>query len=191
MLFHDLLPPNFTTRYISTEIYRHCGQFLKESGGIPLYKSLPLEYDVFKRVKVRFQKRTDTTSHVFENVFGDGKSSVGIRERAVVASGEYPSSPTHQTPFYIFPLDGYKFLFSPQVKNSAKDFGGVLNTLIEQFDSQEGTELTSDLIKYAYQSTNLKEGISSMSELIIYNIPVFYAVNALAFPDYNKIITPI
>lgn len=186
MLFHDLIPSNNQFTAISAVIKSQCGDFLRESNGLPLYKSYPAGVHTgFKRVKVRFQRRRDPTSKVFESAFGTN-TSVGFRERSVITTGAYPAA---DHPFYVFPTDGYEYIFSKQVKNSASDLTDVLNTISEQLDADESHDIVTDLLKYSYQNTNLVEGIVNDCEIIIHNISSFYIVDAQAYPNYNLLIS--
>ena len=190
MLFNEILQPTSILDVIRREIRDNCSQFLNETNATPVYRLLPTTYGPFKRVKVRFQKKKDAISNVFENAFGTDGTLVGVRERAVIVSAEQPAAFDNTIePYYIFPVDGYQYMFSTRVKNSTDDFEYVVNTLIHQFDINEGTILASDLIKYSYKNTNLSEGLYSKSEIIFHNIPCFYAVQASLIQQYKTIIS--
>lgn len=189
MLFHDLVSPTNNLFHISSVLKTQCGQFIRESQGLPLYKaySSSLTED-FKRVKVRFHRRRDTTSTIFDNAFGINNSTTGFRERAVFTTGAMPALTELTKPFYVFPIDGYEYIFSKQVSNSSHELTDVLNTLKEDLDSDLSHDIVADLLKYSYQNTNLVEGIQSQNEIIIHNMSSFYIVDATAYPNYKLLI---
>jgi hypothetical protein len=162
-----------------------CSQFLQESATRPVYKLLPMTYDDFHRVKVRRKPLSDdNVSEVFDRAFG----TQHIRQRAIFVSGSLPVITENVEPFYVFPVDGYKFLYSKEVGNSNNDYQQVLDSLFEQFeDNDKAIEIVTDVLKYTYVRDNLAEGIISKSEIILYGIPCYYAMRVSAALDYNKI----
>lgn len=188
MIIEDLIGSSvgIGVREVQT-IKAECSQFLKESAGLPLLKALPTTYFNFHKVKVRLQKRRDSVTDVFERAFGE--TFVNLRQRAIFT---YPSSPelTEQTElFYVFPINGYKFLYSKEVTNSSNDYRRVVDTLFEQFeDQQQASDIITDLLKYTYCSTSLHEGIVSNSEIIVYGIPFYYAVRASSCQGYTPLL---
>lgn len=172
-------------------IKRECSQFLQEAAGFPLYKSLPTSYYNFHKVKVRLQKKRDEVTDVFERAFGDEFSN--IRQRSVFA---YPSIHLSEDasfePFYVFPVNGYRYLYSKEVTNSNAAYKSVVGTLFESFDDQQqASDIVSDLLKFTYSATNLQEGISANSEIIVYGIPYYYAVRKSACEQYAELFNTI
>jgi len=96
------------------------------------------------------------------------------------------NTPTTES-FYVFPINGFSFLYSKGLQNSSENFREVLNTLSENVHG--ALEITSDLIKYTYTNNNLVEGIMSESEIIFYGIPFFYALRVADINSYAKLIT--
>lgn len=164
---------------------RSCSQFLTDSQHLPLYKSLPHTYKDFHRVKVRQQKLSGKVDEAFNHAFQENFTN--IRQRAIFASPIRPSQSAEHDPFYIFPLNGYKFLYSKEVKNSNADYQHVVDTLVEQFDQSEAMDLVSDILKYTYTQTNLVEGLESGSEIILYGVPAYYAVRVSALHSYQSL----
>jgi hypothetical protein len=178
----DLLSSNPSFAALHTD----CSQYISESGGMPLLKALPRSYSPVHRVKVRQQRRTDIITHVFNEAFSDVRN---MRQRAVIAYTS-PTINEDQEPYFVFPVNGYKFLYSKEVKNSSADYRQVIDTLFEQFNDQSrAAEIITDVVKYSYTSQNLTEGIQADAEIIFYNIPCFYAVKQSVYPNYNTIIS--
>lgn len=168
-------------------IKTECSQFLKESAGLPLLKSLPANYNTVQRVKVRQQKRTTQVSEVFNKAFENRFNR--LHQRAVFAYATTPSLREDQDLFYVFPTNGFSYLYCKEVTNSSSDYKRVIDTLFEQFeDSTKASEIVTDLLKYTYCSTNLAEGISASAEIILYGIPHYYAVNVSAANGYTELL---
>ncbi len=189
MLIEDLLgkASSLGTREIQ-KIRTECSQFLQQSGQLPVYKPLPTTYNDFHKVKVRFHKKQTAVVEAFNKAFTD---YYNMRQRAIFAYGQCPSLSEGTEPFYVFPINGFKFLYSKEVKNSSADYQHVIDTLFEQFeDNTRAIEIVRDLLKYTYLRENLYEGIMSDSEIIFYGVPFYYAVRESAFPYGKLLATP-
>ena len=191
MLIEDLISnTNGLGSRVLHSITTNCSQFITESAGLPLFKNLSTTYSNFQRVKVRRQKRKDTVAEAYDKAFADQYSN--IRQRAIFAySSEYePHGDTE--PFYVFPVNGFSYLYSKEVTNSSSDYKRVIDTLIEQFDDAgQATDIVIDLLKYTYSNVNLSEGINASAEIIMYGISHYYAVRVSAIPNYSKLVTII
>lgn len=187
MIIEDLIGPSVGVgiREVDT-IKRECSLFLHEAKGQPLMKQLPSTSFNFQKVKVRLQKRRDQVSDVFEQAFGEQFPK--LRQRAVYA---YPrvlaETPGHDL-FYVFPINGYKYLYNKEVQNSSTDYQPVLETLLQQLDTQEASEIASELLKYSYVNHTLSEAFASGAEVIFYSIPYYYAVRASACGSYESLL---
>jgi hypothetical protein len=184
MLIEDLIGTNVGVgiQEIQT-IKRECSQFLTEAAGSPLLKALPETYFNFHKVKVRLQKRHDQVSEVFERAFGS--EFANLRQRAVFSYPVKPHIHEGSDLFYVFPINGYKYLYSKEVSNSGTEYQHVIDTMCEQFDDpSQASDLVSDLLKYTYVSDNLREGIAADSEIILYGIPYYYAIRVNACREY-------
>lgn len=188
MLIEDLIGSSVGLGIREVQMIKaECSQFLHETAGSPLLKLLPLAYSNFHKVKVRLQKRRDSVTDVFERAFGAEFSN--LRQRAVFAYPVSPALTENNDLFYVFPVNGYKYLYSKEVTNSSSDYRRVVDTLFEQFDNEtQASEVVADLLKYTYASTNLREGIDSKAEIILYGIPYYYAVKVSACQDYSSLL---
>jgi hypothetical protein len=185
MLVADLLNVNYAVscRDVYT-IRTECSQFLQESDGLPVYRALPVTYNTFHKVKVRFHKRSDSVAEAFNKAFGD--EYYNIVPRGIFAQSTMVESSCEYEPFYVFPKNGYKYAYSKGVKNSNLNFQSVMETLAK--NSADAFDITTDLIKYTYTRNNLTEGIESKSEVIFYGIPYFYAVRVSDVGAYENLI---
>lgn len=188
MIIEDLIGPSVGVSIREVQLIKtECSQFLQESAGMPLFKLLPSTHYNFNKVKVRLQKRKDSVSDVFERAFGS--TFVNLRQRAIFTYPSPPPQKENTEPFYVFPINGYKYLYSKEVTNSSNDYERVVDTLFEQFeDQQQASEIVTDLLKYTYLSTSLYEGMASDSEIILYGIPFYYAVRASSCRGYESLL---
>lgn len=193
MRINDLYQNHGSTKEFQL-LKKNCSQFFEESDGLPLLKNLSITSEDFHKVKVRKRKSeignfTESFNEAFET------QHPGLRQRAIFANGatSFQPQPLGETaPFYIFPIDGYKFMYSREVTNSGHEYKQVFETLFEQFGEEKGNEVLTDLLRFTYTSENLNEGIESGSEIIIYGIPYFYAYNTVcAFNGYNGLLSEI
>ena len=192
MLVNDILNPQSTDNEFHV-IVEYCSDFISESEGLPLFKSLPTSYHNVHRVKVRLHKKKNEITETFNQAFVN--EITNLRQRAIFAS----SSPTNiqvdesAELFYVFPKNGYKFLYNKEVANSNTDYQQAFDTILEQLggNNQEAIQIITDLLKYTYTSQNLTEGIENGSEIILYNIPFYCAVRASSFPDYDDLLTSL
>lgn len=171
-----------------TDLATHCSQFINESGGLPVFRNLPTTYSDVQRVKARKRKAVDGVTETFNQAFQQEARDLG--QRAVYVYGQLAEdSGTGDTePFYVFPVNGYKFIYNSEVGQSKHTYQQALEQVIEQFASPtNGIELLIDLLKYTYQSVDLAEGISAGAEIIVYNIPHYYVVRSSVI-DYDTLL---
>lgn len=192
MRINDLYITHESTKEIQL-LKSNCKQFFTESCGLPLLKNLSSSYQNFNKVKVRKRKGesgdfTETFNEAFET------QHPGLRQRAIFANGTSSFQAIvseEQNPFYIFPIDGYQFMYSREVENSGHEYKQVFETLFEQFGEEKGNQVLTDLLRFTYTSKQLNEGIESGSEIIIYGIPYFYAMRMSAVDDYHHLLSKI
>lgn len=163
-------------------IVQECSDFIVESEQLPLLRNLPSKYNDFHKVKIRQRKRKDDFTKTFNEAFDEIPN---LRQRSLFANGStsFIAESGNQEPFFIFPINGYKYKYSLEVKNSKEDYKDAFDVVLEQVQDEE---VLKDLLKYTYTSTNLFEGIQHGSEIIFYNIPYYYAVRVSSVPSYNE-----
>lgn len=192
MLINDLL---YAADYSEFEpIGENCRQFIKESGGFPMVKLLPKTYQDFQKVKIRKRKSVASFANSFNEVFEHEMHQ--LRERSLYANGEtYFHNNVNRDktvePFYVFPIDGYDFIYSKEVTDSTKNYSTVFNEIFNQLGESSAEKVFADLIKFTYTSQSLQEGLESGAEIIIYGIPYYYAIRESAVNDYNNLLTTI
>lgn len=168
-------------------LYQECSQYLKESNRLPLLKNLPTCYDGFKKVKVRKKNKHDAVMEAFNKSFPQHKHAF---QRSIFANTEYtfiPSTDSSLEPFYIFPINGYKFVYNPQVNNFSNQYGQNLQNLINNVSKLVAIDMVSIGITQSYTDKNLYRGMKEGAEIIIYGIPYYYAIRKSLVDDYSQI----
>lgn len=94
-----------------------------------------------------------------------------LQQRAVLATGVF----SENTDVYVFPIDGYKFMYNPEIVDSATQYQQIFDSIAEGVDG-DPDDVIADMLKFNYHHTNIVEGIRAGSEIVLYNIPYFYAV---------------
>lgn len=188
MLVEDLFARDSAIDVYRRIIHTECAQFISESNGLPIHKSLPRTYSDFQKVKVRFKRTENTVSSAFNQAFINETHK--LSQRAIFAYSTPPLVEGDADLFYVFPIDKYKFLYSREVTNSNSDYKQVIDTMLEAFDNiDKATEIVTDLLKYTYSSKQLYEGLMANAEVIFYGIPFYYALRVNQHPNYSQIIT--
>lgn len=188
MRINELIIPD-DKRSGLTLLNTQCEQFFEEAGHTPLYKNLPSTYTDIHKVKVRQRKNTSDFNHTFNTAFESQQHK--LRQRAIFATGisSLTEGEQHEEPFFIFPIDGFQYIYSPEIRNSDENYRQVIEMFYENFGEKAGTELAVDMIRFSYMHDKLQEGIINGSEIIIYNIPYFYAVRCESFESYDDLLT--
>lgn len=158
-------------------ILEECGEFLSESHGLSLLKNLSTKYLDLHKVKVRQRKDNHKYTQIFNETLGDIPK---LRQRSVYVNGEQSfkhDSNIEFEPFYIFPIDGYRYIYNEQVIDSSNSF---LKNIPEN--------VIPEVLKFTYISEKLVTGINSGAEIMIYNIPYFYAIRCTSVDNYQDII---
>lgn len=183
MLLRDLLhehPVDFTI------IQHECSQFLYEMDQRCVVRELPKSYDGVQRVKIRQHKRTDTITQVFNEAFNNIHN---MRQRSLITHTSPGTVTETHEPFYVFPVNGYNFMYSKEVRNSTDDYKQLIDVVFEQFSQEDdAAAIVADVVKYSYTNMNLVEGVDAGAEIIFYNIPYYYAVKCSKYPSYEQII---
>lgn len=171
------------------KIIRECSEFLKESNGNPLIKYLPKQGSDIRKVKIRKQKTNSFFDNLFNNVFIDHPN---LRQRCIFCRGEgYHDFDDSDNPdyeaFYIFPIDGYRFIYSLNVINSSVQYKETWDKFINIMDKDDAIETFTEVLKYDYTSSNLIDGIKSGCEIILYGIPYYYAIRMNTVKNYSTL----
>lgn len=168
-----------------TTLTYECSEFLSASEGRPLLKNLPRYRDGFIKVKVRQKRSTSPFIESFNNAFADERSR--LLQRSVVGYGEAaftPSTDPTLEPFYIFPVDGFRYMYNPSAASTA-EYKETFDKLLTNV-GESAPELFQKVLKYDYVFDKLTEGITGGSEIIFYGIPYYFALRKSIIDDYKS-----
>lgn len=165
-----------------SDIFRECSQFLTESKGRPLIKTLSSEGKDRRKVKVRKKKSKSAFDNVFNLVFESFHAD--LRQRAIFANGlnNQRLFPSH---YYIFPIDGYKYIYSDGVKDSSEQYKEAFDRIIDIMELDDAYHTMKSILNYDYRTGNLPDALDSGCELIFYNVPYFYAIRCMSIKNYK------
>lgn len=170
------------------KIIRECSEFLKESNGNPLIRFLPKDGPDQRKIKVRKRKTDSKFENIFNTVFSQHPD---LRQRSIFCNGVAGLNETainsNVEPFYIFPIDGYKYIYSPNVYRSSVQYQETLDRFLEVMGEDAAVETFKEVLKYDYNSTNLKEGIQEGCEIIVYGVSHFFAIRTSAVNSYSTL----
>lgn len=172
---------------MNVQIIRDCSDYLKESEGHPLVRRLPVEGSDFRKIKVRKKKSASRFDGVFNSLFMEHPD---LRQRCIFANGLrglLDSGDDSLDTFYVFPPNGYKYLFSGEVRDSSIQYKEMFDKMIDLIEETQATEMFKEILKYEYQSTGLSEAIQGGSEVIMYGIPYYYALRKSAVKSYSTL----
>lgn len=165
-----------------------CNQFLESSNGHPILRNLPSIGLGFRKVKVRQKKRTDAFINSFNEAFYEERKN--LLRRAVIAHGisSLNESQVNEEPFYIFPKNNYKFMFCQNPNVTTEMYKNTLDSLIHAVGTESGQTVFHEILQHQYEFSNLEKGITSGAEIILFNIPYYYAIRESLVVDYKKLI---
>lgn len=162
-----------------------CSEFLKKSDGVPLLKDLPSEGEGFRKIKMRLQKNWNSPlSEAFNETFNEYKNLLNRSMFAYGPAAFEPCTESNMEPFFVFPINGFKFLYSDNV-NSPIVFTDTLQTL-KDHAGNSGIDTFKDVLKFQYSSENFSEALMSKSQIIIYDIHYYYAIRYSLIPRYSE-----
>lgn len=176
---------------ILKKIKTECSTYLEESWGNPAIKNLHFDGRFVKKVKVRRKKQSDNFIQLFDEAFESEYRE--IYGRSIFCNG------SHQKPsvedkylFYVFPINGYKFLYNPDA-DYHKEYHNIYEKLKSTIDAETAKLMFKDMIKYSYnaESIQLADALFSENEIIVYNIPYYYAVMCNKHPNYTALLNTI
>ncbi len=189
MLINDILYSGDFNEY--EIIHESCQQFIGESAGNPMVKLLPWGTDNIKKVKIRKRKNSTTFSNSFNEAFAN--EMYELRERSLFANGidflKDNNSQPKVEPFYVFPINGYDYIYSKETTDSYEKYSTAFDTILEELGGRSAEQIFADLLKFSYTSENLDEGLQSGAEIIMYGIPYYYAIKKSTVSNYQDILT--
>jgi hypothetical protein len=163
-----------------------CADFMHEASGAMLLKNLPKTYDGFRKVKIRKRNVNEVFVEAFNRSFADHKN---LFQRAMFANGasSFVARNDDTEPFYVFPINGYRFIYNPIVTNAFKQYKSDVDYLSKKISRAATVDMFAKVIKQSYVSDDLQHGIQTGAEIIIYGVPYYYAIRKSLLDDFKKI----
>lgn len=163
-------------------VLRQCSQFLKESNNSPLLRALPVHGEGFRKIKLRKKnKYSNPVEKYFDIAFKSNYKD--LRLRSMIVRGIPPTVLENKTElFYVFPINGYRILYNRQIE----DYTSYANAIAPLMTDGD---LISDVVEYTYEHNNLHEAIASGAEILIYDIPYYYAIRCSLAENYESLVT--
>lgn len=156
-----------TSSYVDSlrKINIRCSDFLDTQ--VPLYKVLSWDaYGTFSRIKVR-QRKEPSFGVQLNTLVG-----AEISTKFVDATTVQPQITETQSMYYVFPVDGYRFVWSPSAAN-------VVESL------REGSAINQ------VRASNLSLAAQARRDLLLYGIADYYVIHTDAAPDYSLLLEAI
>lgn len=161
-----------------------CSQFLRASNGNPVLKNLPSSGYGFRKVKVRQKRIVTQFTNSFNNAFYQERSN--LLQRSVISRGVDVPCGEGTEPFYIFPIDNFKFMYCQNPQVTTEEYKNTLERLVSSVGDDAGLVVFQELLKFHYEFDGLEKGIIGGSEIIFYNIPYYWAIRKSIVSDYNE-----
>ena len=153
-----------------------CSEFINETYPYPLLKNLPIYKDGFIKLKIRHKKNKkyveSKTLNIFNEAFEQFYKNVTFKALYAYPQETLEEGDINTEPFYIFPVDGYKYLYNTMVTSSHNKY----NDILLKIENDHLENVFKDIIKDSYCNESLKTGISCGSEIIFFDIPYYYAI---------------
>lgn len=167
-----------------------CQQFLNDLPNKPLVKSLPKLGDSFRKVKARKRKIHSTLDRLMHTSFQTIQKRIISTAITAYNTEIFENISKDHEEFFIFPIDNYKILCCNSITNYKKQFDLCLNNLLKISDIKFAANSILELLQTNYDEINsFKELKDRNVEMLIYNIPYFYAVRCSSVENYEILIT--
>lgn len=169
------------------QIKRNCQCFISEFSTAPIYRAFHRTTPDQLKVKVRHRKPSEAEWEVYFNTHFSSQFT-NIRQRSVFV---YPTSippTTNYESFFIFPIDGYSFTYSPTVYDSNVQYSELFSFIQSNFQHEDAVRVFIDNIEHSYKNDSPHTAISSNSEILVYGISHYFAVRASKY-DYAELIS--
>jgi len=174
------------------KIADECSHFIKECHNYPLIKKLKCNGEFVRKIKVRKKSRKDGFIQNFNSAFDDMYNN--LHGRSIFCNDVHMDNSEDEgmERFYVFPINGFKFLFNPSV-DYHREYQELYEKMSKLMTHEECEKVFVDIIQYSYKESNvpLHEALLSEKEIIIFGIPYYYAVKVNKFPTYSLLLHEI
>lgn len=169
-----------------SSIIKECSEFLESSNGRPIFRMLPTAGEGFRKIKIRKKTRHNKEfERYFDMAFREQYKDLRLRSM-IAQTKPLTSVSSGMEEFYIFPPNGFQVMFNKQVESYVEYIDSLQDVIAS---SNNAEELLRSLFRYTYTNGDIGDAIAHGSDILIYDIPYYYAVRKSLFPDYSSFIT--
>ena len=153
MKFKQFITEQLSIEAGAANIKRHCQQFLKESKRRPLYRGQKTRSPDFKYKTQPQRKNKDvgqTVSGLF-NLYVEEKFHIPNfrNENVIFTNGNVSETKTFGDPYYVFPVDGYEYMWSPIIRDflgfESSISGYFIKALTEKYGHEKAVQIYTKL----------------------------------------------
>jgi len=165
-------------------IKKDCSEFIKESKYFPVFRGMKFD-EFFNHTKASSgprnssKKLTKMLNTYFENKFGI--KAMRTKNR-IYGTGDYHEAKLYAAASgdsgkacFIFPVNGYKYIWSPKVRDATTD--------LERISSYDG--FIKELDEKNFTNKDLAKGIISFHE-ITFQTPSYYSIPVRVFGQWSR-----
>jgi hypothetical protein len=135
---------HFSLDEVVALISRHCGSFLKSSGGVPVFRGMKASYgnDVAIKFDHPSNRSPKDSSKEFNVMFNAAIEHVHgvqeIRAKSLFASGKPSQAAAYGPLHFLFPIGGFEFMWSPEIIDAWGDdkifYGKIMSTIVHDLN---------------------------------------------------------
>lgn len=190
---------------IADVLKKDCGDFIREAGGKMLWRGMRLtaenthgykltsdeNIDYWLRLTRKDRKPADTSPELHQELdtWFDDKFGFKARSQSMFCYGTGGKSSADQygNVYMVFPFDGYKFVWSPEVRDLYDEIGNAPQGG-HDFDKDEWHKAISKFMeKQNYTDKELYIAAKSKSEIMV-NCTRYYAIAGKYATQLNRIL---
>lgn len=167
-----------------SDIQSSCSQFLKLTHGVSIYRGTRARIGDVSYHTIRDDRKPSTTPPHWQKMINEWfQENFGSpwRSNAIFTTGARAQAEYYGKPYEVYPKDGFKYLWSPKIKDL---FLYIANNHNTTSYTQMPERIKQMLDEAEYQSGDLLAAIRSGHEIMI-QAPGYYMVN----PDSNVVVT--
>ncbi|WP_407305431.1 hypothetical protein [Acinetobacter sp.] len=160
------------------DLYTKCEPFLKESGGLPLYRGYGMELSAKlhgqREVTVRKDRKprdSNKETHEIMNAFFMKKYGVNVRSEGLFSVGDVDAARSYGHPHYVLPVGEFKYIWAELNGKPVRDTLVVAQKIRQAINLQPSAkqqEIAFDVLnQFTWHSDNLKKAITSGAEITL------------------------
>ena len=169
---------------IPNSIKTECSQYLNllPTPDSWLMKPMKSNTGMSSKIKIRHKKVKAEYEAEINNVFSSEHQKLLQRCLIAYTSNKSLNLNDDMTLYYVFPINGFKFMYNPIIDYSLQQYDDLLDKLNDMGSSKR--DIFYNTIKLSFKSDSLIEANQNSCEIIFYNIPYYYAIQKEYFENF-------